>query len=60
MLLRQYRRRHEHRHLLAVHGRLECSADGHLRFAVADVAAKQPVHRAGFSMSVLISSIARS
>jgi hypothetical protein len=43
----QHRRRREHRHLLAVHDRLERGAHRHLGLAVADVAAEQAVHRRG-------------
>ena len=46
MLLRQDRRRHQHRHLLAVHHRLERGADRHLGLPIPDVAGHQPVHRA--------------
>ena len=45
MLLGKDRRRHEHRHLVARIDRLEGRPHGHLRLAVAHVAAQQPVHR---------------
>ena len=45
MLERQDGRRREHRHLLAVHDRLERGAHRDLGLAVADVAAQQAVHR---------------
>ena len=44
MLLREDGRRHEHGHLLAVHGRLISRAYGDFRLAEADVAAEQAVH----------------
>ena len=47
VLKRQHRRRSEHRHLFAVHDRLERGAHRDLGLAVADVAAEQPVHRRG-------------
>ena len=40
----EQRRRHQHRHLLALLHRLERGPDGDLGLAVADVAADQPVH----------------
>lgn len=60
MLLRQNRGRHQHRDLLAFDRRFESGPDRHLRFSVANVAAEQAVHRPVFSMSFLISSMARS
>ena len=45
VLLGKDRRRHEHRHLVAGIDRLEGRPHGHLRLAVAHVAAQQPVHR---------------
>ena len=45
MLHREDGRRHEHRHLLAVRGRLEGRPDGDLRLAESDVSANQAVHR---------------
>ena len=45
MLLGQNRRRHQHRHLIAGIDRFECGANGQFGFAVADVAAQQPIHR---------------
>ena len=45
VLLRQNRRRHKHRHLLAVDSRLKRSSDGHLRLPITDIAAQQPIHR---------------
>ena len=45
MLFRQHRRRTQHRDLHSVHHRLERRANRHLSFAVADIAANQPVHR---------------
>ena len=48
MLLREHGRRHEHGDLFAVHHGLERGADGDFRFAKADVAANQAVHRLGF------------
>ena len=45
MLLRQHRGRHEHGDLFSAHHRLERRADRDLRFAEADVAADQAVHR---------------
>ena len=45
VLRRQDGRGHEHRHLLAVLGRLERGAQRDLGLAVADVADDQPVHR---------------
>ena len=45
MLLGKDRRRHEHRHLVAGIDRLEGRPHGHLRLAVAHVAAQQAVHR---------------
>ena len=44
MLLGEYRRRHEHGALPAVHGAFERRAHGDLRLAVAHVAAEQTVH----------------
>ena len=46
MLLREHSRRREHGDLFAFHDRLERRANRHLRFAEADVAADQPIHRA--------------
>ena len=46
VLAGEQRRRHDHRHLLAVHGGDEGGAERHLGLAEADVAADQPVHRA--------------
>ena len=60
MLLGQDGRRHQHRHLLAVHDRLEGRPDGHLGLAVADVAAEQAVHRLGLSPCPLDLPMARS
>ena len=45
VLLRQQRRRHEDRHLLAVLDRLERGAQRDLGLAEADVSDQQPVHR---------------
>ena len=45
VLARQQRGRHHHRHLLAVHHRLEGGAQRHLGLAEAHIAADQPVHR---------------
>ena len=45
MLLRQHRRRHQHRHLLPVHHRLERRPQRNLRLPVPHIAAHQPVHR---------------
>ena len=45
VLKREHGRRREHRHLFAVHHRLEGGAHRHFGLAVADVAAQQPVHR---------------
>ena len=45
VLGREHGRRHEHRDLLAVLGRLERGAQRDLGLAVADVADDQPVHR---------------
>ncbi len=45
VLLGEHGGRHEHGHLPAVHDRLESRPDGHLRLAVADVPADEPVHR---------------
>jgi hypothetical protein len=45
MLLRQQRRRHQYRHLLAAHHRHEGGAQGDLGLAEADVAAHQTIHR---------------
>ncbi len=47
MLLRQHGRGHEDGDLLAAGDRLERGADGDLGFSKSDVAADQPVHRAG-------------
>ncbi len=44
MLLREHGRRHEHRDLLAIHGRLVGRPDGDLGLAEADIAAQQAVH----------------
>ncbi len=60
VLVREQRRRDENGHLLAVLHGLERGAHGDLGLAVADVAADDPVHRDGFSMSALTSSIAAS
>src|SRR5205807_2412854 len=46
MLLRQHRRRREDDDLFSFHDRFESGANGDFRFAKADVAANQPVHRA--------------
>ena len=46
MLLGQHGGGHQHRHLLAIHHRLEGGAQGHLGLAVAHIAADQAVHRA--------------
>ena len=48
MLLGQHRRRHKNRNLLAEFHGFEGSAHGQLGFAVADVAAEQAIHGAGF------------
>ena len=45
VLLGEDRGGREHQHLLALTGRLEGGAQGHLGLAIADVAADQPVHR---------------
>ncbi len=45
MLARQQRRRRDHRHLHARHGRDKGRAHRHLGLAKADIAANQPVHR---------------
>ena len=45
MLAREQRRRHDDRHLLAVHRGDESGAQRDLGLAEADVAADQPVHR---------------
>ena len=45
VLLRQHRGRHEDGHLPPIHHRLERRANRHLRLAVANVAADEPVHR---------------
>ena len=45
MLKRQHGRRRQHRHLLRIRHRLERRAHGDFRLPVANVAAKQPVHR---------------
>ena len=45
MLLRQNRRRHQHGDLLAGNGAFERRPHRNFRFAVADVAAQQTVHR---------------
>ena len=47
VLLGQHRGGHQHRHLLAVHGRLEGGPQGYLRLAVPHVAAHQPVRGPG-------------
>ena len=47
MLLGEHGRGHQHRHLPAVHHRLERGANGHFGLAESDVAANQPVHRLG-------------
>ena len=47
MLLRQYGGRHQHGNLTTVHDRLESGAYRHLRLAVADITADQPVHGLG-------------
>ncbi len=47
VLLRENRRRHQQRHLLAALHRLERGAHGDLRLSVAHVAHQQPVHRPG-------------
>ena len=44
MLLGQHRSRHQDRHLLAVHDRLERGPQRYLRLAIAHIAADQPVH----------------
>ena len=48
VLLRQHGGGHQQRHLLAVQDALHGGAEGHLRLAVAHVAAEQPVHGHGF------------
>ncbi len=53
VLLGQNRRRHQHRHLVAGIDRFERGAHGQLGFAVADVAAQQPVHRPRLTHVVL-------
>ena len=45
VLIGQHRRRHHHRHLLAVGGCLEGGADGHFGLAEAHIATHQAVHR---------------
>ena len=45
MLPRQQRRRHDDGDLQTVHRGDECGSQRHFRFAEADVAADQPVHR---------------
>ena len=45
VLARQQRRRHDDRHLQALHRRDEGGAQRHLGLAEADIAADQPVHR---------------
>ena len=47
VLLGQDRRGHQHHHLLVVLDRFERRTQRHLGLAVADIAADQPVHRAG-------------
>ena len=44
MLFGQHRRRHQHRHLLTIHYRLERSPDRYLGLAVTDIATYQAVH----------------
>ena len=44
MLLRQHRRRHEHRRLLAAHHGFERRANPYLGFSEANIPADQPVH----------------
>ena len=52
MLMRQERRGDEHRHLAIIFHSFKCRPHGHLRLAVAHVAADQPVHRfAGFHVA---------
>ncbi len=45
MLLGQNGGRHQHRHLLAAHNRLESSPERHLGFTVTHIAAEQAIHR---------------
>ena len=47
MLIGQHRGRRQHCHLFAIHDRFERRPHGHLSFTVADVAAKQMIHRLG-------------
>ena len=47
VLLREHSGRHQHRHLLAAHDCFERGADRDFGFAIAHVAANQPVHRLG-------------
>ena len=47
MLLGEHRCRHEYRRLAVIEDALHRRAQRDLRFAVADVAAQQPVHRRG-------------
>ena len=58
MLARQQRRRHDDRHLLAVHRGDEGGAQRHLRLAEADIAAHQAVHRPAAARSSSTASIA--
>src|SRR5579884_2947087 len=44
MLKREYRGGREHRYLLAIAERLECSAHGYFRLSEPNVAAQEPVH----------------
>ena len=53
VLLREDGRRHENRHLAAAHDGLEGCPDGDLGLAKSDVAADEPVHRAGLLHVVL-------
>ena len=46
VLLRQNRGRNEHSNLFSVHHGLECRAKSHFSFAVAHIAANQPIHGA--------------
>ena len=47
MLLRQHRRRHQHRHLTPIHHRFERGANGNFGLSETDVTADQAVHRLG-------------
>ena len=60
MLLAENRGRHEHGHLIAGIDRFERGPHRHFRFAVADVAAQQPIHRPRCCMSCLMAAMAVS